>query len=174
MQRRLPGVSQRRLDVARGGGLPWRDDVWRAGEHVKQACSAIAIAVFVLAAAHAAHAQTVPASPTEVTESGRATFLAHCAPCHGRDAKGRGPVAPALTTAPPDLTTLATRNGGRFARGRLSSYVLGRRRPPAAHGTSEMPVWGPLFRALNPSESQIDIRLERLLDHLESLQVRTR
>jgi len=31
-------------------------------------------------------------------------FRAHCAPCHGEDAKGRGPLASALKSKVPDLT----------------------------------------------------------------------
>jgi hypothetical protein len=40
-------------------------------------------------------------------------FRAYCASCHGRDAKGHGPAAPALKATVPDLTVLAKNNGGR-------------------------------------------------------------
>ncbi len=107
-----------------------------------------------------------------VGETGQATFQGHCAPCHGRDGKGDGPVASVLQAAPPDLTTLAIRTGPSFSHARLAAYLIGRGRRTAAHGTSEMPVWGPLFRELNPSQTRIDVRLERLVDYLESIQVK--
>jgi mono/diheme cytochrome c family protein len=103
-------------------------------------------------------------------ESGRATYLAHCGSCHGTDGAGDGPVIRALKTRPADLRGLIGRTGPGFSRAALGAFILGRNRPPAAHGTSEMPVWGPLFRELNTSGTRVDVRLERLLDYLESIQ----
>jgi hypothetical protein len=75
-----------------------------------------------------------------------------------------------LTTAPPDLTTLAKRKGGRFDKAEVTAFIVGRR--PLAHGTSDMPVWGPLFRELNPYDSRVDVRLSRLVDYLKSIQLK--
>jgi hypothetical protein len=75
-----------------------------------------------------------------------------------------------LTTAPPDLTTLAKRRGGRFDEADITAFIVGRR--PLAHGTSDMPVWGPLFRELNPFDSRVDVRLSRLVSYLKSIQVK--
>lgn len=61
------------------------------------------------------------------------------AACHGRTARGDGPVVSVLKTAPPDLTTLAKRRGGRFAEAEVTAFIVGPR--PAARGTSDMPVW---------------------------------
>ncbi|MGZ4843952.1 MAG: c-type cytochrome, partial [Candidatus Angelobacter sp.] len=36
-------------------------------------------------------------------------YRAHCASCHGTEGKGDGPVAAALTTKMPDLTTITQR-----------------------------------------------------------------
>lgn len=72
--------------------------------------------------------------------TGRRTYRSHCAACHGRDARGDGPVGPALRTAPPDLTWLAERNGGDFPRDYVIAVVTGAALVPA-HGTREMPVW---------------------------------
>ena len=41
-------------------------------------------------------------------------FRNYCAPCHGRDGAGHGPVAPALKVAPADLTKLSAKNNGVF------------------------------------------------------------
>lgn len=81
-------------------------------------------------------------------------FAFYCATCHGRDGKGNGPVAAALKTAPPDLTLLARRNGGTFPQRRVEAFVTNNGETPAsAHGTTEMPVWGPVFRGLDPSDT---------------------
>ena len=52
----------------------------------------------------------------------------------------------------------------------VTAFIVGRR--PAAHGSGEMPVWGPLFRELNPYDSRIDARLSRLVEYLKSIQVK--
>jgi mono/diheme cytochrome c family protein len=106
-------------------------------------------------------------APSETIESGRDTYVFYCAACHGRTGKGDGPVASSLKAAPPDLTTLAKRKGGPFREAEVTAFIVGRR--PAAHGSGEMPVWGPLFRELN---SRIDARLSRLVEYLKSIQVK--
>jgi mono/diheme cytochrome c family protein len=50
-------------------------------------------------------------------------FHAYCSPCHGRDGTGHGPVAKALKTAPPDLTTIVARNHGVFPRGTIRDII---------------------------------------------------
>ena len=68
--------------------------------------------LFLLGAAIAAAQE----SPRKLIASmeGKDLFRAYCASCHGMDAKGNGPVAPALKAPVPDLTTLAKRNRGVF------------------------------------------------------------
>ncbi len=81
-------------------------------------------------------------------------FAFYCATCHGRDGQGNGRVAPALKVHPPDLTTIARRNGGTFPPARVESAVTGERRDPSpAHGTTEMPVLGPVLRVWEPPEA---------------------
>ena len=41
-----------------------------------------------------------------------------------------------------------------------------------SHGSREMPVWGPIFRYLDPDHRATDVRIENLVAHLESLQIR--
>ena len=43
---------------------------------------------------------------------GRRHFLDHCAPCHGANGRGDGPLAAELIRQPDDLTRLAADNGG--------------------------------------------------------------
>lgn len=98
-----------------------------------------------------------------------AMFQNYCAPCHGKDAKGTGPAAKALTKAPADLTRIAARNNGTFPDVRVKRYIEGLDEVPA-HGSRDMPMWGDLFRALNRDTAQI--RVQALNDYLKSLQVK--
>ena len=102
--------------------------------------------------------------------SGGDLFRFYCASCHGRDGKGNGPVAAALTRRPPDLTTIARRNGGRFPTDQVESFVTGNREPTLAHGSAEMPVWGPIFRALDPQDRLNRIRIQNVVAFIESIQ----
>ena len=83
---------------------------------------------FVIATAAAGaggQRSTVDISPSLANPSlvGGDTYAFYCAPCHGKDGKGRGPVAEALKTLPADLTTLAARNGGAFPKDRVRAFV---------------------------------------------------
>ena len=106
--------------------------------------------------------------------AGQDLFSFYCAPCHGRDAKGNGPVAAALKSAPPDLSRLSLRNGGTFPRGRVVQFIAGGGTTlSGAHGSGEMPVWGPIFFALDPSDERMAlIRVENTVQYLESIQVK--
>ena len=111
-------------------------------------------------------------TPPILSESlaGRDSFALYCAPCHGSGGRGDGPVASALRTRPANLTTLTQRNDGAFPRDRVRDFVTGSGRQLPAHGTTEMPVWGPMFRAFE-SDARARERIENLLTHIESLQL---
>jgi mono/diheme cytochrome c family protein len=115
--------------------------------------------------------QNLNQTPQILTESlaGRDSFELYCAPCHGRTGQGDGPVGPALRAKPTDLSRLAQRNGGAFPTERVRAFVTGTGRPLAAHGTTEMPIWGPLFRAFE-SDVRVRERIANLLTHIEGLQ----
>jgi mono/diheme cytochrome c family protein len=118
-------------------------------------------------------AQTRPPRPPDVLTidslAGKDTFDAYCAPCHGRSGAGDGPVAPVLRTPPADLRTLASRRGF-YPKEEIVAFVTGSGRPIAAHGSSDMPIWGAIFRGLDPSDARVKIRLQNVVDYLESLQ----
>ena len=99
------------------------------------------------------------------------SFAFYCAPCHGRSGRGDGSVAPALRVRPADLTTLAERNGGPFPRDRVRDYITGASRQVAAHGASDMPVWGPAFKALDASDVRAQVRIDGIVDLIEGLQI---
>ena len=98
-------------------------------------------------------------------------FRAHCAACHGSDAKGGGPVAAALRTKVPDLTGLAKNNAGRFPSERVRKQILGDD-VASSHGSREMPVWGPIFHQIEADQDFGNVRVANLLRYLESIQAR--
>jgi mono/diheme cytochrome c family protein len=107
--------------------------------------------------------------------AGRDLFTFYCASCHGVDGKGGGHVAPALKTRPPDLTTLAQRNGGTFPAAKVEEVIRGdQRAAAAAHGSTDMPVWGPIFRGLDSAKEINDARIENLVKFIESIQARVK
>jgi mono/diheme cytochrome c family protein len=99
--------------------------------------------------------------------SGPDIFKWYCAACHGKDAKGNGPAASALKVPPPDLTTLAKRNKGKFPADYVTRVLVNGPKP--AHGTAEMPVWGPLFAELN-AKGRVSVDINDVVHYLESLQ----
>jgi mono/diheme cytochrome c family protein len=101
--------------------------------------------------------------------TGRDSFDRYCASCHGTAGRGDGPVAASLTTRPADLTALARRNGNQFPRAQVLAYVDGTGRPLAAHGPTEMPLWGGIFRWLD-TDARTKIRINNLVAYVESLQ----
>jgi mono/diheme cytochrome c family protein len=75
---------------------------------------------------------------------GKFEYQSSCAPCHGIDAKGNGPVSSQLKTHPTDLTILAKKNNGVFPLNELYKIIDGREQI-SSHGTRDMPIWGYRF-----------------------------
>jgi mono/diheme cytochrome c family protein len=110
------------------------------------------------------------AAPATSAASGHEMYVSYCASCHGMDAKGDGPAATALKVPPPDLTTLAQRNGGKFPTLHVRSILDGQQ-TLVAHGNQEMPVWGPVFQTVSGrDEALVRMRIANLGRYLESLQ----
>jgi mono/diheme cytochrome c family protein len=129
------------------------------------------ITLFLLVCAAGAQDKLTNKTPTNPgLESGKRTYIQYCAPCHGNDGRGNGPAASALKTPPADLTTLAKRNEGKFP----YEYVTGVIRfgkPIVAHGSSDMPVWGPIFGVLeNGNEMAVRKRIKDVCDYLAAIQ----
>jgi len=102
---------------------------------------------------------------------GKDLFALYCASCHGREGKGDGPVSRALKTPAPDLTTISKRNQGKFPREHVVAIVTGTEKPETpAHGDQEMPVWGPVFRAIDAHDRLHGVRVANVVDYLESTQ----
>jgi mono/diheme cytochrome c family protein len=96
-------------------------------------------------------------------------FHAYCASCHGRDAKGRGPAAPALKATVPDLTLITRNNGGEFPADRIRRIISGEH-VITSHGSREMPIWGPIFHQIEADIDRGNVRMENLIKYLESIQ----
>ena len=101
--------------------------------------------------------------------AGGDSFERYCAACHGTDARGHGALAIELRTPPADLTQLTRRNNGEFPREAVRGFIIGVGRTPAAHGTTEMPVWGPMFRVFE-SDARVRERIANLVTYIETLQ----
>jgi mono/diheme cytochrome c family protein len=97
-------------------------------------------------------------------------FRAHCAACHGPEGKGNGPVAASLKTKPADLTVLAKNNGGKFPTERVKKFISGDDPSMPAHGSREMPVWGPIFHQIEEDQDFGNVRLQNLIKYLGSIQ----
>ncbi len=109
--------------------------------------------------------------PTSST-SGAQMYKEYCAVCHGKDGKGDGPAASELKTRPPNLTDLTKRYGGKFPGYHVAAVLQFGVETPA-HGTAEMPVWGPLLQSLNRlSSAEAKQRIANLTAYIKSLQAK--
>jgi mono/diheme cytochrome c family protein len=121
------------------------------------------------------HAQTkqVKKEPIQMTSaaSGSEMFNSYCAACHGKDAKGDGPAASALKVSPANLTELAKKNNGKFPADHVANIL--RKGVTGAHGSPDMPVWGPLFSQVSGrDEAVVQMRISNLIHYLETLQAK--
>jgi mono/diheme cytochrome c family protein len=128
--------------------------------------------LLVMFATHARSHPTVDETqfPPTYVPTGQQIYHQFCAACHGTDAKGNGPAASRLKTMPPDLTMLAKRNLGKFPSDYVSS-ILRFGTGPSAHGSSDMPTWGPIFQILDQhNERAVKQRIKNLCAYLASVQ----
>lgn len=125
----------------------------------------------------------VPASPVTSAQqtaeailsgsSGDALFKTYCGSCHGKSAKGDGPLADALRYRPADLTLIAKRNGGKFDTDKVYRIIDGRE-PVKGHGGTDMPVWGDAFKRSveGYSEKAVKTRIQAIVEYLKTIQVK--
>lgn len=147
---------------------------WKAGLALAAVTS---LSVAMLAAPQAQSEKPKPtvkrvaAQPIASVE-GKDNFEAYCAVCHGKDAKGHGPAAPAMKAPVADLTILAKKSGGKFNPIAVEETITGSSRQMAAHGDADMPIWGPVFRSMQGDANIGVLRVKNLVGYIESIQAR--
>lgn len=126
------------------------------------------VAFGVLSAQEKPTIKTVPLERTSAV-SGKEMFTSYCAVCHGPNGQGDGPAAAALKKPTPDLTRLASANGGKFPE--LSVIHTLSAREVISHGSQEMPVWGVLLKSVSNRDSDIArMRVLNLTAYIKTLQ----
>ncbi len=114
---------------------------------------------------------------------GEMEYLNNCAACHGRDAKGDGPVA--LYTKPPDLTMISKEFNGKFPEDFIYNVIVGHD-IANSHGETDMAVWGDRYTSKAPkaddsiaiplheqdTQAMIFGRITSLVRYLESIQAK--
>ena len=123
-----------------------------------------ALALPALASAQA-KVELRPAPVTDPTD-GAQMFQAYCAACHGTSGKGDGPAAAALRAKPADLTQLSKTHPGGLSAKDFEERIQGVSMP-SAHGSTPMPVWGPVFRAIGNDQLRI-YNLKRYIDSIQA------
>jgi mono/diheme cytochrome c family protein len=114
----------------------------------------------------------IPVNSTKPTD-GKQMFTSYCAPCHGVNGRGNGPVASQLKTSPSDLTLLTKNNQGKYPSAHILSVLQFGSDTPS-HGTQQMPVWGPILGGTSSVDKPAVemLRETNLSRYLESIQVK--
>ena len=122
-----------------------------------------------MGAAQQPNVVNIPVGHTSAN-SGKEMYEAYCAACHGKDGRGHGPAAAALKIPPMDLTVLARQHAGKFPSIKVYRAIKGEA-GIAAHGSKEMPIWGPIFMSMSHQhESEVHLRVANLTDYVKSMQ----
>jgi hypothetical protein len=113
-------------------------------------------------------------APEPAPSAGAQAYQDYCAICHGTRALGDGPVAPELEVPPPDLTLIASRNGGTFPMRAVADTVYGY---SGKHQADLMPEFSPLLDGPDVAvpdgsggEEIMPVRLAEVVTYLQSLQ----
>jgi hypothetical protein len=101
---------------------------------------------------------------------GAELFRAYCASCHGKGGNGGGPAASSLKITAPDLTLMSQKSGGKFPSERVQRIIAGDEPAISAHGSREMPIWGPIFNQIAWDQDLGRLCLYNLTKYLESIQ----
>jgi mono/diheme cytochrome c family protein len=136
--------------------------------------SALFLLIAGLAVAQNQPSGNIKKEPIQTTSpaSGQEMYKSYCAVCHGPTGKGDGPAAVELKQPPADLTTLAKRHDGKYPDDYVSTILRFGAKAPA-HGSSDMPVWGPLFSSVsNRDNSLVQMRIANINRYLKSLQAK--
>ena len=101
---------------------------------------------------------------------GKGMYSNYCAPCHGVNGKGNGPLASSLKRTPPDLTILSRTNGGAFPAKHVIG-VIGHGTSASGHDKAGMPVWAETLGNMDQNNKlDTSLRLSNLSKYLGTLQ----
>jgi mono/diheme cytochrome c family protein len=151
---------------------------WRLTMNSLSTRSAVLLTTLLLSSMTVAMAQegqkTIKrGAPAPVTSaaSGEEMFKTYCAVCHGKDGKGDGPAASEFKIPPANLTLLSVNNNGKFPADHVAETIRTGPRDAKAHGSKDMPVWGPVFASMGGT-GQVEQRIRNLTKYVESLQAK--
>ena len=106
-------------------------------------------------------------------DQGKQLYRKYCAACHGQEGKGDGVVSGLMQPRPTNLTLLAKRAGGKFPFMETMRAIDGRQ-TVRAHGDSDMPVWGEIFKAdaADPAKAEAEAKGDAALitEYLSTIQ----
>jgi mono/diheme cytochrome c family protein len=103
-----------------------------------------------------------------LASAGASLFASHCAACHGPRGRGLPASSATLGIAPPDLTTIASRNGGTVDIRKLSESIARR----GHKGGGAMPAWDQVLRKAGWPAPLVTKNLEAIARYVESIQQR--
>ena len=138
--------------------------------------SRLIVAAITVGTVTMAHAQQAGPAAQNL---GKNEYQKHCAVCHGVSGKGDGIYADLLKsgTVVANLTELSKKNNGVFPFARVSETI--ENGVPGAHGTKEMPIWGPRYRIEagqslydEYTEAYVRARILALTEYIYSMQAR--
>jgi mono/diheme cytochrome c family protein len=135
-----------------------------------------ALTVCVLSVPFAIAALARPEPPSQATTpmrnpiEGKEIYRQYCASCHGIDGRGHGPASVALKHGAPDLTTISRNHGGSFPFQRVKDIIEGKQNGSSAHGSREMPVWGPVFHEVESDLDLGELRVDAVTKAIELMQ----
>jgi len=133
------------------------------GTTVWVAAAALSMALEPLLAAQ-------PEADVRAAAKGKTSYVRYCVSCHGKEAKGDGPLASDLRVAVPDLTTLAARNEGKYPFDRVVR-IIENGEALRGHGTADMPAWGDVFKKTKGTEeATVNAAIRSLSHYIWSLQ----
>ena len=84
---------------------------------------------------------------------------------------GNGPAAASLKNVPADLTQIAHRNQDKFPDLKVREAIT-QDVHIGAHGSREMPIWGPVFKSIDARDSLWRLRVQNLTEYLRSIQAK--
>lgn len=154
-------------------------------------CAGVALALLALASS--AWSQQVPVTKIRYRSigsvKGKDLYKEYCVQCHGEDGTGHGAFAAVLRVPAADLTTIASRNGGKFVSASVEESITRWKLMPRTmrdrsamtqamlegehvENAPVMPLFGPIFAGLYRDEIRDrKVRILNLVGYLKSLQV---